>query len=288
MISYNLASLTSRKSGRVMLPAINESPSIQAQHLAALRVVLRALNKAVAVDIVPAFEREMATQRAGVHRLMGDVDGSSFDGLSNLARALGRIAAETVLRIVTLGAQKHTETFMRTAKQRLGVDLAAVVRSDDLNTYLELAATRNAGLIKGMTDALINRIQATVMNSVLTGKTSKELKKQLAKDFGFGDNRAKLIARDQTAKLNSDLNRLRHQQAGVNFYVWRTAADERVRPRHRACNGVVYEYGKPTDAEDGLPPGQPIQCRCIAQALVYFGTPPKNLKSGMKAEAIEE
>jgi SPP1 gp7 family putative phage head morphogenesis protein len=86
----------------------------------------------------------------------------------------------------------------------------------------------------------------------------------------MSDNRAKLIARDQTAKLNSDLNRFRQDQAGVDKYVWRTSQDERVRARHRGLEGKVYEWGEPTGAEDGLPPGQPIQCRCVAQGVVEF------------------
>lgn len=284
MINYNLGSMVARKSGRTMLPAIHGFPAIQAQLLAAFRVNLRALNKAVALDIVPEFEREMA-KRATPQPFTGDVDGASFEAIAKLGEALGKIASSTVSNILNLGAQRHTTAFMTSAKQALGVDLAAVVQQDDLGSYLQQAATRNAGLIKGMNDAVVNRIQSSVMSAVLNGKSVKELKKQLAADFGFGDNRAKLIARDQTAKLNSDLNRFRHQQAGINFYEWMTSEDERVRPRHRACNGVVYEYGKPTGAEDGLPPGQPVQCRCIARAIVTFGTQSNKLTHGSKFEA---
>mgnify|MGYP000156213867 CR=1 FL=1 len=74
----------------------------------------------------------------------------------------------------------------------------------------------------------------------------------------------------KVGKFNADLNRIRHEQAGVTEYEWMTSRDERVRARHRKLHGTVYTYGKPTGAESGLPPGQPIRCRCVARAVVRF------------------
>ena len=54
----------------------------------------------------------------------------------------------------------------------------------------------------------------------------------------------------------------------MTSYTWMTSRDERVRPRHKELDGKEYEYGKPTGAEDGLPPGQPIMCRCVARGIV--------------------
>ena len=42
------------------------------------------------------------------------------------------------------------------------------------------------------------------------------------------DNRARLIARDQTAKMRGKIDELRQQDAGIDSYIWRTAQDERV------------------------------------------------------------
>ncbi|WP_442880212.1 minor capsid protein [Aurantimonas sp. A2-1-M11] len=61
---------------------------------------------------------------------------------------------------------------------------------------------------------------------------------------------------------------MRHQQAGVASYVWMSSRDERVRERHRALDGKEYRYGEPAGAEQGLPRGQPIQCRCVARGIV--------------------
>lgn len=270
MLKYKLNSIApDRRAGTtVLLPEIHGSVQVEYSYLRALRVMLRAIQKAIIADVLPVVERELKAMRTP--QFTGDMDASTFASIRQLGDALARSALSSIIAILNLEAERHTKTFMQTAKSVLGVDLMAVVRVEDLTELMETAATRNAGLIKGLSDVTITRVQTTVTNSVLTGGTVRDLRKKLTKDFGFADSRAKVIARDQTAKFNSDLNRFRHVQAGITEYIWRTSRDERVRPLHQRLNGATYEYGKPTGAEEGLPPGQPIMCRCIAQAIVKF------------------
>ncbi|MBN9074308.1 MAG: minor capsid protein [Rhizobiales bacterium] len=267
MIRYDLARLADRRKGTTQpLPAIHGSLGAESSYRKALRAMLREMAAHVRQHIVPVAEREIAASRA----LTRDMGEREFENLESLTEKLVAIAGATVRRILGLEARRHTETFMATAKRVLGVDLAAVVRQEDLADYLDTASARNVGLIKGLGADTVKRIQTAVTNAVVNGVPAKDLRKQLTKEFGLSDRRAKVIARDQIAKLNSDLNRQRHLQAGVTTYTWRTSHDERVRPLHRELDGEVYEYGKPTGAEDGLPPGQPIMCRCVAIGIVQF------------------
>lgn len=270
MLRYKLATLADRRKGTsVPLPAIHGSIAAETAYLKALRAMLRELAGYVRQNIVPAAEREIAAKRAA-NRLTADMGEHDFDALDSLGARLAAVASSVVRRILGLEAKRHTETFMATAKRVLGVDLSAVVRQEDLADYLNNAAIKNAGLIKGLASDIVKRISQTVMNAVVSGTPVKELRKKLTADCGFADRRAKLIARNEIASLNADLNRERQVQAGVTTYTWRTAADERVRPLHRDLDGKVYEYGKPTGAEDGLPPGKPINCRCVAVGIVQF------------------
>lgn len=266
MIRYRLADLVTGRKGKVELPAIHATLASEIAYLKALRSILRELAKETRENIVPLAVAEIQASKA----VTRDADRTWFQALIALSSRLVWISEAMVNRILRLESQRHTKRFMETAKQALGIDLAAVVRDEDLEGYLIAAATRNAALIKGLADETVNRIQAIVTNAVINGRSAKDLKAELTKQFQFSDRRARLIARDQIAKFNSDLNRIRHQQAGVTEYRWRTSADERVRDLHRKLEGKVYKYGEPTGAEQGLPPGQPIQCRCIAQAIVTF------------------
>lgn len=268
MLRYKLASLAKRPKGAVVqLPVIQPSLSAEAAYLKALRAMLREMAQEVRTSVLPIARQEIVEARKG---LSMDADKTTFQRfIASIARLVG--AAETMVdRILGLEAKRHTKQFNATARKALGIDLNAVVREEDLADFLRIVGARNAGLIKGLADDVAKRIQTAVTSAVLNGTPARALAAEITRQFGIADRRAQLIARDQISKLTSDLNRQRHQQAGITEYVWRTAADERVRERHRALEGKVYAYGQPTGAEEGLPPGQPIACRCVAQAVVKF------------------
>ena len=90
--------------------------------------------------------------------------------------------------------------------------------------------------------------------------------KQIQKIGRNTTKRAKLIARDQSSKLNSALNQQRQQNFGVEEYVWRTSGDERVRDNHRSKNGKTFRWDDPP--KDTGHPGQDVQCRCVAQPII--------------------
>lgn len=268
MIRYRLASLVEgrRKGSTAQLPKIAGTLAAEREYLKALRTILREMARETRENIVPLAVAEIAANRA----MTSDADRSWFRRLLELSIDLAISAEGMVGRILGLESQRHTERFMETAKRALGIDLAAVVRQEDLGDLLRNAALKNAQLIKGLADDTAKRVSLTVMNAVTNGKSAKDLRAELTRQFGISDRRAQLIARNEISSFNSDMNRLRHVQAGITEYIWRSSADERVRPLHRSLEGRTYEYGKPTDAEEGLPPGKPIACRCIAQAVVTF------------------
>ena len=113
---------------------------------------------------------------------------------------------------------------------------------------------------------MVSRVDGVITQGVLQGKTNAQVSEQLQKQFGTLKSRANLIARDQTSKFNSDLNRLRQEQAGLKSYEWLTSDDERVRPSHDAHNGKVYSWSKPPVTTGN--PGDDVNCRCTARAVV--------------------
>lgn len=249
---------------RIVLPAPDPSVGAEAGYVKAELAMLRGIAELVKTEIMPRY-RPGVTDAA-----VKDVNPSYWELLAQAAQRLIGVATNTVNRILNLEAKRNTDDFVKIAKKELGIDLRAVVREGDLDGYLRTAAARNANLIKGLADQTLTRIQELTTQSVLRGESHAILWKKLAKEFGLSETRARLIARDQIGKLTSDMNRIRHEQAGIKRYTWSTSLDERVRPLHRDLEGKEYAYGEPTGAEDGLPPGQPIQCRCIARPIVEF------------------
>ena len=156
--------------------------------------------------------------------------------------------------------------FYKAMEGALGIDLKTVVQSEGLEDIMLATTRENVSLIKSIPDEYFKNIESIVFNGTIQGRASTSMIKQIAKQGGVTERRAKLIARDQTSKLNSALNQQRSQKLGIEEYIWRTAGDERVRDSHASKNGRTFRWDDPP--KDTGHPGQDIQCRCVAQAII--------------------
>jgi SPP1 gp7 family putative phage head morphogenesis protein len=148
------------------------------------------------------------------------------------------------------------------ASSILGVN---VFRSEPfLKPLAEGWISENISLIKSLPTRLHPELEGIIRRGVMNGASVKTIKEHVKERYGVTDHRAKLIAQDQTLKLNSDLTRHRLQSVGVEEYIWRTVQDSRVRPEHADRNGETYSW---KEGSGGEHPGQPVRCRCRAEAI---------------------
>ena len=283
-MKYSLSKLGRQagKTGEAYLPVIQPTLSSEMDYLKALRSLLRQVAAETRESIIPAYRVELEQKRAQA-AFTGDVDRTQFQGLVQLTEALVRQSEGTVRSILDLEAARHTKNFVASAKRAIGIDISAMVSQEDLTDYMAAAVARNVSLIKSLADDTIKAIEQTVYRNAIAGNSVKTLQAELIEAFRISENRAKLIARDQIGKFNSDLNQQRQTDAGVEEYEWMTSHDERVRSRHRPLDGKRYKWGEATGAEGGLAPGQPIRCRCVARGIVVFDEAPKKKASGQAA-----
>jgi SPP1 gp7 family putative phage head morphogenesis protein len=154
----------------------------------------------------------------------------------------------------------QSKWFQRTIKHVLGVDI--FLSQPWLRDHLGAWIATNTDLIKNLQDKALSDIKYQVQAGFTQGLRHEEIAKNIMGRIGVTKSRAKLIARDQTSKLNSQLNQLKQQQVGISKYIWQTAMDERVRPSHRDKQGKTFSWDNPP-ADTGHP-GQDVNCRCIA------------------------
>lgn len=122
----------------------------------------------------------------------------------------------------------------------------------------------NIKLIKSIPSQYLDQLHGKIVAAVRAGKPSKVIAEVVRETFDLLRNRAKLIARDQIGKLNGQLTMARQKNIGVESYVWRTSLDERVREEHKHREGEKFNWDEPP--KDGHP-GNPINCRCSAEAV---------------------
>lgn len=132
----------------------------------------------------------------------------------------------------------------------------------------------------------------------------RAVKKQLPEKYA---SRAALIARTESAKLNTQVTLSTYKEIGVEYYVWMSAMDERTRPEHAMMNGLICSATDPTvwyeenpedpmhpiehkrdDTMVHLHPGEDYQCRCTMVMWDPVIDGKYEVKEGEKQEEPEE
>lgn len=270
MLKYDVVSLVKPpkpKGTIVHLGIIEERQGSVAEYNRLLNQLLRGLAKEVKASVIPAYKAHLRSTRDNTTV----VDAAPwFNSLRQVGLDLNESIKSFLNNIFRLEGNRHSKRFALSVKAALGVDVSTIISENDLDEILQDYADANASLIKSLSDDTIKRVEQAVYAAKLSGKSARELAKDLQGQFGIMSSRAKLIAEDQLSKLNSDFNRVRQEQAGIVEYDWSTSKDERVRERHKKLEGKTYKWKEKTGAEEGLHPGKPIRCRCTARARVVF------------------
>ncbi len=174
-------------------------------------------------------------------------------------------------------AQYNSIQTIKSFPSELGVNI--FVQEPWLATQLESFNEQGAALISSLSDDEISSVKQVVLRSVSEGTNLTTTIKDIQKRFSISFRHAKLIARDQTAKLNGSLTRLRQENLGIENYIWQTSGDDRVRKSHKVLDGMECTWQDPTvyripgetkwrkrssigGAE--LHIGQDFQCRCTS------------------------
>lgn len=152
---------------------------------------------------------------------------------------------------------------------------------------LRLITHRNVSLIKNTATQTLTNIENIVFDGMTTGEGWKGITDTLNTQDGIMRDRVKRIARDQTSKANEAINYLQQKAAGIKYFQWRTAQDERVSTGyggHKQLNGKIYKW----DDDKHYPiidsygnrgiPSQRVNCRCVALPVM--------IKSGYHAEML--
>ncbi len=187
----------------------------------------------------------------------------------NLRQAYSDIAIQAKMvsnSFVTNANQANKQRFYKAMESAIGVNLNTIVQDEGLEDILVASTRENVGLIKSIPDEYFKKIETIVFTGTTQGSTAGSMIKQI-RDLGHSTTkRAKLIARDQSSKLNSALSQQRQQNLGVEEYIWVTADDGRVRESHAANNGKKFRWDDPPKKTGH--PGNDIQCRCVAKPII--------------------
>lgn len=180
-------------------------------------------------------------------------------GLFDLKRALTNIA--------NLDHKLSIAEWKKAIYKTLGINLLDDYYSGEFyREALEKWVSENVELIKTVPIQSLSRIKEVVYQNYMNGQTATNIVKELQRQYGMSKSHARLIARDQTAKLNSDIAEHQQRDAGVERYKWSGSMDRRERESHRRLEGKIFSWNEPPETDGGrhCHPGKDFQCRCCA------------------------
>ncbi|EKT4497371.1 minor capsid protein [Pseudomonas putida] len=208
---------------------------------------------------------------------------ATVDAWSDLiTNAMNFLFAKWGSERVSVGAQRIAGEFVqasvkkseRDMKTSVGIDVFS--GSKTMQDYLHASAQQNAQLIKSIPAKYLEEVQTLVMANMRSGMRPSFIEKALQEQFGVTQRRAKMIARDQTSKIQGELAEKQQKGAGFEYFQWIDSDDQRVRHRHHEIANKVTAYGKGIYRWDDLPlsdkgvpikPGSDYSCRCIARPV---------------------
>ena len=138
----------------------------------------------------------------------------------------------------------------------------------DLQLALDTARAKNVALVKSIPEQLHDRLELK-LKDFFENSDGKNLQKIIEREFSVTKSRAKLIARDQTAKINKTLTQERSEANGSIEYTWEISKDERVREEHSKLQGKRFKWRSAGSACCGHP-SDDVNCRCTARAVYKF------------------
>lgn len=192
---------------------------------------------------------------------------------AKLNRRAGSLKYEQLAEGFVRDADKaNIEDLRNTFSRIFGIDVFGAIKKRSIKKTLDNKIVTNIKLIKSIPSSHLEAVRKAIVDN-LSGIAQPEGRTLLEQVKHIGDvtnNRARLIARDQTSKLNASINEARQRSLGITKYIWRTSRDERVVGRpggkypkgnkkhgdHWAREGKEFYWSDPP--HDGHA-GEPIQ-----------------------------
>ena len=263
------AGLKKRK-GRLLRP-VKPSHKVELWYKVQLLAIVANLRRVAREELLPELKRIEPLYAKAQDSLVRDglVRRSLETTFTRMSQQFGGIG-QTAQRLAGLAVQRSIEAvderLKASIKSSVSIDISPVLtKAGPILDAMTAATKANIDLITSIPDQYFDKLGDAVSKNMEAGMRFEDLAKEVERIGDVTESRAKLIARDQTSKMNGAFNEARQTSLGIDRYVWQTSGDERVREEHQANDGQIFNWNDPPATGH---PGEDIQCRCVA--VPYF------------------
>jgi SPP1 gp7 family putative phage head morphogenesis protein len=196
-----------------------------------------------------------------------------FQGLANSA------ARKMVTGLYHDGAKTWREAARKSTRGRQIYEALLRELQGPMGVRVNHLVRENAQLISTFPESIASQVNRFITEEAYKGRRAEFVAQDLRKQFpDITKGRLHLIARTETAKANTALSQARAEYLDLDWYIWRTSHDARVRDSHHLMEGVLVNWNYPPNPEqlDKEPKithgpyhaGNIYNCRCFPETVL--------------------
>lgn len=236
--------------------------------------------------IEQSFKKALLQAMLSLTRLLDGLD-DPFEIVERI-RAFSRskdfavYAEATALKMVTHLFSDSGRTWRQAARKnskgRMVYEALQKEMSGPMGAAVWHQVRRNAEIIKSLPLDVAAAVNEHILNEALKGRRASSIAQEIQLLFPEKSRaKANLIARTETSKTATAITQARSELVGVQWYIWRSSEDERVRDSHKLMDGVLVRWTDPPSPErlakekhtfGHYHAGEIFNCRCFCSPVI--------------------
>lgn len=197
---------------------------------------------------------------------------------ADIAEMGATLAGRMVHWVNIENAKSWREASARSQRSQMLYRLLQQEMAGSVGQRVRMITQQNAQLISSIPSDVAQKLTHEVMRAQQMGSRPETIAKMMRERFPeLTNSRIHLIARTETAKASTALTEARAEDLGLDWFVWNTSEDQRVRLAHRNMDKVLINWHDLPSPEKliGLKsslgkyaPGSSPNCRCYPAPLL--------------------
>lgn len=197
--------------------------------------------------------------------------------------AFNKMLNDVIMQMLTMAKRDNAASWRAAAKKgSQGRHIYTLLKSEIDETIIKMALqdmlNENATLFKSVPQRIARNLTKEMMKAYQEGGRAKASQLVVqAKAPWLSSSHAMMIARTELSKAAAALTKARSDNLGVDWYIWQSSHDERVRDSHRFMNNVLVRWNSAPNPEalsgeksyfGSYHAGCCPNCRCYAEPLL--------------------
>ena len=229
------------------------------------------------IFIEKAYQEKLAAIARQIEKIIKTTRSEQLiSKLSQYSNSIFGYASNAAHTLIYNLNKQSIEQWQKQGKQINSI-LKKELKTQEINKLMNIYKDQNISLIQSLPLDAAKRTYKILTEGYVSGARFENLVDKIQRIGQISSNRATLIARTETSKISTALTQARSKVLGLDWYVWRTSQDVRVRDSHYLMSRVIVNWNEPPAPEHlkGINSklghyhaGNAPNCRCYAQPVI--------------------